>query len=438
MPQWLTRHKWLLIGAAALVVLLAFAACGDEEEAGETPVAEKVQPTIPLKIGHLNSFTGDLADFGGALQNAAELAVTEINAAGGVGGQPVELAKADDATDPTQGVAEATRLIEVEGVDFILGALASGVTVPVAESVTGPKNVLHISGASTGPALTVAVDNDFLFRTTVSDAAQGPILAKVANELGLASVCTMYITGPYGQGLSEIFAEEFEALGGSVPAQVTHESEQATYASELDTCTAEGPDALAAIAYPASARVFLREAVERDVVENYLFVDGTKSSDLFEDLGWPEAFDDMRGTAPFAVDLPIGEAFETAYQATYGELPPYPFLRETYDAIYLMALATEKALQDDIDIRDALRDVANPEGEVVNPGGDNYTAALELIATGADINYEGAAGPVDLDENGDVPVGAIETWHVDVANKELVTDEVFQVDLTTGEITKIQ
>ena len=65
-------------------------------------------------------------------------------------------------------------------------------------------------------------------------------------------------------------------------------------------------------------------------------------------------------------------------------------------------------------------------------------AALALIAAGSDINYEGAAGPVDFDEVGDVLLGAIETWHVDVANEELVTDDSFQVDLTTGEVTKIE
>ena len=97
MPQWLTRHKWLLIVGAVAIGLLIFAACGDDDddEDGVTPVdgeptAEIVQPTLPLKIGHVNSFTGDLGDFGPAHDDAAKLAIAEINAAGGVGGQPVE------------------------------------------------------------------------------------------------------------------------------------------------------------------------------------------------------------------------------------------------------------------------------------------------------------------------------------------------------------
>jgi len=448
MPEWMSRHKLLLIVGAVFVGLLIFAACGDDDEDGVTPAEgetpadgepapEIVQPSMPLKIGLLVAFTGDLADFGPAQENAANLAAKEINAAGGVQGQPIEIVTGDTATDPSQGATEATRMVEVEGVDAIVGALSSGVTLQIAESVTGPSNVLQISPASTSPALSAAGDNDFLFRTTISDAAQGVILADLAEELGLTSVCTMFINNAYGQGLSEVFASEFEAAGFSVSAQVPHESEQATYASELGTCTGESPDALAAVAYPESAGVFLREAVEAGDVDTFLFVDGTKSTNMFDSLGW-DNFDGARGTAPSALDLPTGEAFEAAYEAEYGEAPPLPFLRENYDAVYLLALAAEKSLTDGIDFREALRAVSNPPGDTVNPGTDGFTSALEMIAGGTDINYEGTAGPVDLDENGDVLIGAIETWTVDAANETFVTDEVFRVDLNTGEVTKIE
>jgi branched-chain amino acid transport system substrate-binding protein len=364
--------------------------------------------------------------------------VKEINAAGGVLGQPIEVVTGDTGTDPSQGATEATRLVEVENVNAILGALSSGVTLQVAESVTGPGHILEISEASTSPGLTTANDNDFLFRTTISDAAQGVVLAKLAGDLGLTKVCNMYINNAYGEGLSDSFTKAFEDAGGTITAAVPHESEQATYASELSTCTADAPEALTAIAYPESAGVFLRESVEAGDVNTYLFVDGTKSEDMFKDLGW-ENFDGMHGTAPSALDLPTGKTFEDAYAAEYGETPPLPFMREIYDAVYLVALAAEKAgSTDSTAIRDALRDVANPPGETVNPGSEGWTQALADIDAGTDINYEGAAGPVDLDENGDVLIGAIETWHVDAAKKTLVTDEVYKVDLNTGEVTKIK
>ena len=387
-----------------------------------------------LRLGLLLPFTGDLSDFGPAHENAARLAVKEINAAGGVLGQPIEIVTGDTGTDPSQGVSEATRLVQVEGVHVILGALASGITLPVAESVTGPNHVLQISPASTSPALTNADDNDFLFRTTISDAAQGIVLARLARDMGLSSVCTMYINNAYGQGLSEVFAENFQAAGGTVAAQVPHESRQATYASELAECTAGGPDALAAIAYPDSAGVFLREAVEAGDVDTFLGVDGTKSSAMFEALGW-ESFDGMRGTAPSSLETAAGTAFQAAYEAEYGETPPLPFMREIYDAVYLVALAAEKAgSTDPTAIRDALRDIANAPGEIVGPGTAGFAGALGLLAGGTGINYEGASGPVDLDGNGDALIGAIETWHVDAASQDLVTDVLYRVDVATGQI----
>lgn len=440
--------RLILLGAALAALAVLAVACGGEEEEEATPTVEgtpavetPVAPPSaegPLKIGLLLAYTGDLSDFGPIHENAARLAVKEINAAGGVLGQPIQIVTGDTGTDPSQGVSEATRLVNVEGVHAILGALASGVTLPVAESVTGPNKILQISQASTSPALTEANDNDFLFRTTISDAAQGVVLAQLAAEQGLTSVCTMYINNAYGQGLSEIFAENFEAAGGTVTAQVPHESEQATYASELSQCTSAGPEALAALAYPESARVFLREAVEAGDVETFLFCDGTKSVEQFNDLGW-EPFDGMVGTAPSSLELAAGTAFEEAYTAEYGATPPLPFMREIYDAVYLVALAAEKAQSTDpTAIRDALRDIANDPGEVVNPGTEGYKAALELLKAGEDINYEGAAGPVDMDENGDVLIGAIETWHVDAATENLVTDAVYKVDLETGEVTKVE
>ncbi|MCH8920190.1 MAG: ABC transporter substrate-binding protein [Chloroflexi bacterium] len=193
-------------------------------------------PTDPLKIGILVPFTGDLSDFGPAFFDAAKLAAQEINAAGGVFGQDIELVDADTGTVEATGVESANTLIDVEGVSAIVGAASSGVTLPIAESVTGPAGILMISPSSTSPALTLVADNDFLFRSTISDAAQGVVLAELAIDLGFTSVCTFFVNTAYGEGLSDQFKETFESLGGTVPAAVPHEQEQTTYVSELQTC----------------------------------------------------------------------------------------------------------------------------------------------------------------------------------------------------------
>lgn len=196
-------------------------------------------PTEALRLGSILSITGDLSDFGPPLEAAIELAISEINAGGGAFGLDVELSKGDSGTNADTGQSEATRLIEIEGVHAIIGALSSGVTQPIAENVAAPAGVVMISPASTAPAITTADDDGLLFRTPITDVAQGQVLSDLAIDLGYTTVCTMFVNTAYGQGLSEVFTENFEAAGGSVPEQVAIEQEQTSYVTELRRCVGE-------------------------------------------------------------------------------------------------------------------------------------------------------------------------------------------------------
>lgn len=210
-------------------------AAGTEVPPGEQ-VRSDTAPTEPLKLGSIMSSTGDLADFGPPIEAAIQMAIDEINEGGGVFGQDVILASADDGTLPEQGQAEARRLIDVEGVHAIIGALSSDVTLAIAENVAAPANIVVISPASTAASITTANDSDYLFRTPIQDAAQAGVLAELADEQGFSTVCVLYVNTSYGQGLSEAFTEEFEALGGTVANQVSIEAQQTTYVSELRAC----------------------------------------------------------------------------------------------------------------------------------------------------------------------------------------------------------
>lgn len=443
MSKWFIRHAWRLALVAGLTAMLGLAvACGDDDDSGgsttPTKAASGGATTAPaaeaLKIGALLSFTGGLASFGPAIYNGVELAVTEINDSGGVNGKPVELVKGDDGTSPQQALTEAQRLVDVERVKAIIGALPSTASLQVAETVTGPAGILQISPASSSPALTDANDDDFLFRTTISDAAQGIVLSNLAVDEGLDTVCSLYVNNAYGKGLSTAFTAAFEAAGGTVTKEVPHEENLPTYATELGECA--GADALVAIAYPASATTFLREAKEGALFQNYLFVDGTKDPAMFTNLTY-SAFDAQRGTSPSSLPTESATSFGERYAAAYGELPPKPYIKEAYDATYLIALAAQKAgSTDGTAMRDALRDVSNAPGTDISPGPDGWAAAVTALAAGDDINYEGT-GELEFDDNGDPLVGAIEWWHVDAAAGTLVTDKKFRVDLTTKEVTEL-
>ncbi|MCH7617384.1 MAG: ABC transporter substrate-binding protein [Chloroflexi bacterium] len=462
MPKSLTQisWRWLLVGALVALVAVAVACGDDDDDDGDASptVAETGAPTDvvaapcedgpgvtglldDLKIGVLVPFTGALATFGPEYENAARLAAKCINDAGGVNGGAVEIVTGDTATAAEQGVSEATRLVDVESVVGIVGAASSAVTLAVAESVTGPGQVLHISPASTSPALSAAADDDFLFRTPISDAAQGVLLAQlIADDLGYTSVCAMYVNNAYGQGLLDSFTLAYEDGGGTVTASVAHDDAQSvSYAAQLQQCTADSPEALVAISYPVGqATVYLREALEGSVIGEFVFVDGTRDDEMFAELGW-ENFDGMQGTAPGALTTDFGDDFDALYEAEFGELYQTPFVREAYDATVAIVLAAAAAgtNTDSVAIRDSLRDVANPPGDVYGPGADDVGDAVVAAAAGTDIDYQGASGSVDFDANGDITFGAIEIWQVDAANEAIVVIQRFSVDLTTGEVLEL-
>ncbi len=385
----------------------------------ETVVTKEVvrevpmQQLAPLIVGNLNTFTGSLSEFGPPLRNSIELAADHVNRAGGVQGASMVIISRDTAVNPVQGVDAARALVDVQNVAAIVGALSSGVTVAVAQSVTVPKNTLMISGASTAPSISVLEDGDFLFRTTPSDASQGVILARLAQELGYDTVGIMYINNAYGEGLANQFEESFTALGGTVTAKVPHEDVQPTYASELDKATDGDPDALAVLSYTGQAAVYVREALEGGYADEFLFADGTKGAEWIEGIDAWDALDGSMGTVQGSPGSPAKDAFETSYTESFGFPPSHPFMAEHYDATVLVALAAAKAgsTTDSTAIRDALRDVANAPGEVVGPGRDEIAKALALISEGKDINYNGAGGDIEFDENGDV-FGTIEIWTI--------------------------
>ena len=383
--------------------------------------------TDPLRIGVLVPLSGNLSDFGDAFVNAAELAAAEINTAGGVLGDPVEIESGDSASDEQLAVAEARHLIDEDGVDAIIGAATSGVTVDVAEQVTGPASILQISPAAVAPDVTSADDGDFLFRTALSDSAQGVLLAQLAAEQGFGSVCSMYVDEPYGQAMNANLVES--VASGVIVVEVPHQRNQSSYRDQIDLCAET--DAIALLSFAEAGGELLLTEARAGGETNFLFSDGMRVPDTFANLGW-FLLDGLQGTDMGASSF-ADDSFDAAYEAEYGEPPPaLPFLRETYDAVYLIALAAEAAgSRHSPDIRDALRPVANPPGEAIQPGVEGFQRAKGLLGQGADINFQGLSGPADFDENGDVLSGSLAVWQVNAAAQELRNDRTVVVNLST-------
>ena len=443
--------RGLGLRAAALAALLALAAgliaaCGGDDDqqqqqvAQQTPAQQQDQPaqpapsqdeeppaSDPLKIGFLADYSGAIAEFGPAIETGVRLAVKHLNDAGGVFGQDVQVVTGDTGLDSTRAVEEARRLIEVEGVHAIVGPLASGITLAVAESVTGPAGVPTISPSATSPQISLADDNGFLFRSTISDAAQGPVLAQLAVEEGYSNVGVLFVDNAYGQGL----AEAFLASWGGESVSVAYAEGQTSYLAELQNVAGANGEVLIAIGYPTEAQVYIREALENGLFDTFLFVDGTKSQELIDAIG-QGYLNGMKGTAP--ASGPESDSlrnFNAAYEAEYGELPSLPFVREAYDAAVAIGLAAASAgSTDGVRLRDHLREVAAPEGAVISAGAEGVAAALRALANGEPVNYEGAATTVDWNAAGDVTTGFIGVWQFAAGGIEELS--VQAIDLGAG------
>ena len=379
-----------------------------------------------IKVGTLLSLTGPLKEFGPNLQNGVVLATNQMVEAG----LGIKLIHEDSETSAIPAITAARKLVDIDRVVAVIGALASGVTVPVAESVTVPSGVIQISPASTSPLITALPADwgqDFLFRTCPSDALQGVVAGKLASEQ-IKTASVLYVNNPYGQGLAEMFKMSFERNGGKVLVMVPHDERAAeSYTTELRKALAGNPDALAAYSYPQHAMVYLKEAIEFFNYRTFFFCDGTKSQDIIEALG-AENVEGMSGTAPGTLGGKPLELFNAAYEKEFGELPPLPFITNAYDAMAVIGLAAYAAIQKGLDptsanIRDNLRMVANMPGETIMPG--EFAKAFDLLKQGKDINYEGAAGSVDFDKVGDV-ITPIEIWKF--INGTIETVEMVKVE----------
>lgn len=416
----LNRMRGLTL-AALITAALALAACAQpadpadvsaqpaDSPAASQPAPAPAQPDAPVAIGTVLDFTGDLSDFGPDMRSAIDMSARIINDAGGLLGNPVNVVHRDGATSPQASTDAARALVNVEGAEVIIGPVASGSTLAVANAVTIPNSALHISPAATSPAMTILDDNDFVFRVRVSDSVQSVILARLARELGYDTAAAIYINNAYGEGLATLFKESFEREGGEVTALVPQESGQPSYVAELSVATERSPDVLVAVTYPESTEVFLREAIEGDYINTFLFVSAVRSQSMVDAVGG-DLLEGAYGTSPGTPETDATRTFLALYEAEYGESVDIPLTGEAFDAFTIAALAVEKAgVYEGAAVRDALRSVANPPGIKVGPG--DIPRALDIIRGGEDIDYEGVTGSQNFDENGDV-INAIEIWQI--------------------------
>jgi len=300
-------------------------------------VDDEKEPSA-LKIGLLLPKTGSLEAFGSPTRNGAALAIEHLTAAG----YEVETVDVDSQSDATAGVEAAQQLVDKDEVTVIVGAVSSAVTLAVAEQVTIPNGILHISPGSSASNITnLEADNgkDLLFRTNISDALQGIQLATLVKEKGYSKVSSLYVDNAYGQNLNAIFTKSFEELGGSVVGAAHPNETVDSFMSELEQLTVEDSELLVALSYPQHIDVYVKEAIDNDLFKDFAFASGSKSENLVDVVG-AEALEGLCGTQPSLAESDSLEQFTVDYQTKFGEIPTlFPYAAATYDAIVSATLA---------------------------------------------------------------------------------------------------
>ncbi len=370
-----------------------------------------------LKIGSLLSNTGDTASIAQPLPTAIKMAVDTVNGCGGVNGEPVTLISEDDQSEPSAGATAMTKLVAMDKVAGVVGSFGSSISTAAADIATKNK-VMLVSPGSTSPAFTdrakKGVYQGYWARTAPPDTYQAQAMAQLAIKKGFKRVATIAINNDYGVGFEAQFVAAFKKLGGTVVNEAKptrYDAKGASFDSEVKEALKDKPQALAAIVYPESGSILLKDAYTQGLSKGVTIMlpDGAYSPKFPEQVGKTAdgkfILDGAIGTVPGAHGKALAD-FNQKWTATGKPLTAY--LQHAWDAAALIMLAAQAAKTNTGEgIQSKIHEVAAGPGEEVS----DLCQAMTMLKAGKTINYQGASGNVDLDAQGDV-VGTYDIWQV--------------------------
>jgi ABC-type branched-subunit amino acid transport system substrate-binding protein len=399
-----------VLGAASL----ALAACSSESEdttasatAEETSAEATAEATeecasTSLVLGTMLPATGDLAFLGPPEFAGVELALQEIDAAGGVLGSPVTYIEGDSGDTTTDIASQTVDSQLAQGVNAIIGAASSGVSLTVIDKITS-NGVVQFSPANTAPILTTYADNGLYFRNSPSDVLQGAVIAQDAVDAGFTKLAVVARQDPYGEGLAAATVKNFTEAGGTVTTDLLYDPAAPSFEAEVAEIKAGKPEAVAVIGFEESVKL-IQEMIKQGVgpgdVQLYL-VDGNLSTTAFAEF----PADTMKGTVG---TVPSGSVDLTTFNERLLAFDPaltdYSYGPQSYDATMVIALAAHAAgCATGVDIAAELPNVAGNGGEMCS----TYADCIALLDAGTDIDYMGVTGGVDFNEFGDLLEGTI-------------------------------
>ncbi|MDR7087105.1 branched-chain amino acid transport system substrate-binding protein [Aeromicrobium panaciterrae] len=406
-------YRLAAIAAAGALVL---AACGgsDDKSEGDAPAAKG---DGVLTVGQLLPQTGSLAFLGPPEFAGVDLAIKDINDAGGVLGKDVVGVKADSGdTDSGIAPAEADKLLKAKS-DVIIGAASSGVSLTVIDKIMSAGTV-QISPANTSTAFDEGDYSkpDLYFRTAPSDILQGAVLANLLIEDGRQNVAILARQDAYGETLAKEVAKNLEDAGSTVAASVLYDEKNGPGDTQITEIADAKADAVVLIAFDETTTIvpkLIQAGAGPKDVPTY-FVDGNTSD--YSTTGTkqlpPGTLEGTKGTIPGAENT---SDFKKRLLTVDPDLKDYSYAGESYDATVVAALAAIAAGDD------AGESIAKQMIDVTK-GGEKCTtfeacAALLKDDKGADIDYDGVSGEIELGATGSPTSASIGIYEYDAENK---------------------
>jgi branched-chain amino acid transport system substrate-binding protein len=348
----------------------------------------------PIKLGTLTPLTGAGGNYGPTMLKAMQWVVGEVNAGGGIGGRQVQLVSEDGQTNPDAAVRAARKLIDVDKVAAIMGTWASSVTTAVAPLCWESKTFLTtVSGSDT---ITLLPHQGYLVRTQPNTVLQGKKFAEFMVALGSKRAAALSIQSPFAKPVEKIVGEEMKKRGAELLTNVIYDKDKTTYRSEIDQVLRLKPDMIFLNGYTPDVTIVMK--------------------DLYK-----AGYNGMRLTLAYAVNQKFlesnpGELSEGIYTiapspnidsnaykrltAAVGIADLDPYSCQTHDHASLVTLAIAQAKGDATGtaIKDSVRKISQGSGTKV----ESAAAGVKLIAQGKAVNFDGASGPCEFNEIGDI------------------------------------
>jgi ABC-type branched-subunit amino acid transport system substrate-binding protein len=397
-------------GAAALLVLSACGGGGDDtaapqeeqtsaspsEEADpaaqECPAPPSAQGDGTLTLGSLLPLTGDLAFLGPPEVAGVQLAIDEMNQAGGVLGKDVRLVQADSGDgSPDIAPSETDKLLNANA-DAVVGAASSSVSLSVLDKISSA-GVVQMSPANTSTAFDNCDDNGFYFRTAPSDVLQGAVMANLVAQDGHDTVSIMARQEAYGEALANQVEQVFKQSGGTVVDKVFYTPEATNWSSEVQQIAAGDPEAIVLIGFEETTSI-IPEMVRNNIGpadKQIYFVDGN-TADYSGEFD-PGTLQGVRATYPGAE---LTGDFRQRLLDINPRLDSFTYGPESYDASILLGLAALAGGDDSgATIAGNLRDVS--EGGTACT---TFEECAQMLEQDEDIDYEGVSGPINFNGTG--------------------------------------